>query len=110
MKSAAYFTAKIKKYYQMGLLIKKSIVITLLFMKALRHWTTLCWFFLSICSCLETEENNEEQLFSTSRRTQTVCRMFEIWCTFSYTDEGKCVTTTQKKMQASADDRKQCEH
>ncbi len=48
----------------MGYSQKKSIVITLLFMKALRHWTTLCWFFLSIFSCLETQENNEEQLIS----------------------------------------------
>lgn len=29
---------------------------TLLFMNALRHWTTLCWFFLSIFSCLRKQE------------------------------------------------------
>lgn len=48
----------------LGFLTKTCIVITLLFMKALRHWTTLCWFFLSIFSCLGAQESNEEDLVS----------------------------------------------
>lgn len=34
------------------------IFLTLLFINALRHWISLCWFFLSILSCLEREEEN----------------------------------------------------
>lgn len=70
---ATYCTTKIKES-STGLTTKKYIVITLLFMMALRHWTTLCWFLLSIFSCLWTQETNEAQ--STTN------------CTFSYTYKG----------------------
>lgn len=43
------------------------MVLTLLFINALRHWISLCWFFLSIFSCLERkEENNLHTIFTSS--------------------------------------------
>lgn len=48
--------------------------LTLLFMKALRHWTTLCWFLLSIFSCLKTRDSNEERLeFNVHQQGCIVC-------------------------------------
>lgn len=48
---------------------------TLLFMKALRHWMSLCWFFLSMFSCLrkrksvsKKKKRVNEQPISTEKR------------------------------------------
>lgn len=44
-----------------------NLILTLLFINALRHWISLCWFFLSILSCLERkEENHIRKILTTS--------------------------------------------
>lgn len=57
--STYYLDLQVNKNQIMLKVSEIKILLTLLFINALRHWISLCWFFLSILSCLEREEEND---------------------------------------------------
>lgn len=50
---------------------------TLLFMNAFKHWMSLCWFRLSILSCLK-KKNTLKRLYE-QRKCKNGIRITEIW-------------------------------
>lgn len=73
-RKAKFKISKLKRFLKFTKKKKKisSSCITLLFMKALRHWTILCWFFLSVFSCLGTKEK-KSSCYVTYKRRIIIC-------------------------------------